>query len=370
VSGRSALRLGVALVIAAAVFDSPSLYVPGLALLILSLGLRAWVALAARSMRARRVAGVWSVVEGERYESALEIDGARYPTPGAELIDPLLDRPLILPMRVPERLSIEGRFERRGRHRLEPAAVRVRDPLGLRAAEVKSTGDVEVLVLPRVEPLLASTGDGGGIDEEQGEGSARGIGGAGLDSGAIEFEVDGLRPYREGTPASRIHWPTVARTGELLEYKLITGGRASPLVVLDAANAVDEQSLDKAVRAAASICFHVAQASGCAVLLPGEARPLEIDAGLRSWPAVHARLALVDADAPLARVSRWLGGETLFWVTAAPDLPRIRTARSPRARGYLVTPVPPAGLRSSFTVAGCSGVALEPALRQGIARAA
>ena len=48
-----------------------------------------------------------------------------------------------------------------------------------------------------------------------------------------------------------------------------------------------------AVRAAASLCVHLARKDGCAILLPGERRPIEIGHDLGAWPAVHARLALV-----------------------------------------------------------------------------
>jgi uncharacterized protein (DUF58 family) len=361
VSGRATLRIGIALVLVGAVFDSPSLYVPGAALAILSLGLRAWAAAAARVIRVRRVAGPWSVVEGEPYPVELRIEGTRLPAPGLELHDPVVGKPVALPMQAPRRLRVEGRLPRRGRHRLEPATLRIGDPLGLAAAEVESTGSVEVLVLPRVEPVVTADGEGGGIHEEQADGSERGIGGAGLDTGAIEFEIDGLRPYRDGTPASRIHWPTVARRGELVEYKLVTGGRASPLVLLDASDPVDDESLDKAVRAAASLCVHLARAGGCGIQIPG-ARLLEIDPGLRSWPTAHGLLALVKADAmPLPR-RRSQRMETVFWVSAAATPPRIAEAGG---RGFLVSPHIPPGGRREFTVAGCDCVRLDSVLGPG-----
>ena len=47
-------------------------------------------------------------------------------------------------------------------------------------------------------------------------------------------EVDGLRPYRQGTPASRIHWPALARGAGLLERRLRADTDSRPLVVVDA----------------------------------------------------------------------------------------------------------------------------------------
>ncbi len=364
-SGRATLLLGLALIFLGAAFDSPSLLVPGIALAFISLGLGAWVQLAARSTRLRRLPGPRSVVEDEPYPLRLRIEGARLPTPGASLDDPSLVAPLALGMRLPAHISAEASFPRRGRRRLAPASLRIADPLGLRSAETRSTDEQQVLVLPRVEPITAIDGDGYSAEGERPEGSERGVGGAGLDAGAVEFEIDGLRPYRDGTPASRIHWPTVARTGELAERKLISGGQASPLVVLDASAPADEESLDAAVRAAASLCLHLARAGGCGLLISGHSRPLEIDAALRAWPDAHAHLALVEAGGPPPRLRRGAGGELLFWVSAAAD-GDTGHARSPGGgRGYRVSPQPHPGRRTVFQVAGCHGQPLEPGQRQG-----
>ena len=86
---------------------------------------------------------------------------------------------------------------------------------------------------------------------------------------AAELDLEGLRPYRQGTPASRIHWPAVARSGEMLERRLSADGDTAPLVVLDASRTPTEEALDHAVRAAASLCLHLARRGGCALLLPG-----------------------------------------------------------------------------------------------------
>ena len=361
-TGRATLRIGLALILVGAAFDSPSLYVPGAALMILSFGLRAWVAIAARGVRVERLAGPWNVVEGEPYPFELEIARGRIPPPGAALLDPLLERPITLPVRLPGRVAAEGSFSRRGRHLLEPATLRIGDPLGMRSADVKGRTEVEVLVLPRVEALQTAGGEGGAAEEELGEGWALGVGDTGPDTGAIEFEIDGLRPYRDGTPASRIHWPSVARTGELLEYKMITGGQASPLFVLDAADPVDEEHLDKAVRAAASLCVHLAGHSGCAILIPGETRPLEVDVGLRSWPQVHGRLALVQPHATLPRLRRGMHVNALFWVSAAASPPPLGRTAPGFARSVFVSPLPPGGARPLFSVAGCQAVRFDAAL--------
>jgi uncharacterized protein (DUF58 family) len=371
-STRTVVKLAVALVLAGAAFDSPSLYVPGIALALLWGGSLAWVRLAVQGTRIERERGPATVVEGELYPLRIRIRRGTVP-PRGELADPLLESPLRVHPFVRERVrqvSVPVRFARRGRRRLDPARLIVRDPLGLRSQEVRSRDGGEVLVLPRIEPVLAATDGGGaasgGMPEELGEGA----GGSGLDPRPIDFEVDGLRPYRQGSPASRIHWPAVARTGDLLERRLVAGAESSPLVVLDAARPDDEESLDRAVRAAASLCVHVARtAGGCALLLPGEARPLQIDSGLRAWPEAHARLALVtsrDGAPATAGASR---AEAVFWVTArGGERPGRRVGALAARVAYLVTPGPIPGRRSDFTVAGCYGHVLAARGRPRVAR--
>src|SRR5204863_6364917 len=78
-------------------------------------------------------------------------------------------------------------------------------------------------------------------------------------------EVDSLRPHRSGMPASRIHWPTVARSGVLMERRLVTDADERPLIVVDPRAAVSSEALDTAVRAAASLCAPLARQGGCAV---------------------------------------------------------------------------------------------------------
>ena len=182
----------------------------------------------------------------------------------------------------------------------------------------------------------------------------RGPVGTGLDTRTIDFEIDGLRPYRNGSPASRIHWATVARTGEMVEHRLVAGADSSPLVVLDRFNPADQDALDSAVRAAASICVHLAPAGGCTLLVSGERRPLEVDSQLRAWPDVHAHLAVVEAGSAAPAIQRLSRAETIFWVTAAEAEPSW-TRGMARHGWYLVTPFPLPGLAPAFTVAGCHG---------------
>ncbi|MEJ7798045.1 MAG: DUF58 domain-containing protein [Solirubrobacteraceae bacterium] len=345
--------LALALTAAAALLDAEPLWVPGIALGVLGAGSAAWVALAARGVTVRRTLGAQRVVEDEPVSIVLEVRAGAWALPTARMLDGLLEEAAPLPAnRRGGRVRVETRFSRRGRQVLSPPSVMIADPLGLSTREVRarpSVRDDEILVLPRVEAII--DGAGGGAAPPSARRARRLVG--------AEVELDGIRPLRDGTPASRIFWPAVARGADAQERYLRPDAQSRPLVVLDPRGAAGEQQLDAAVRAAASIAHALARAGGCGVLLPGDRRPTELGPTLAGWPQVHARLALVAATgAPsLAGVAQ-RGGAVVF-VSA-----RLRL-RLPPALGsghgatrVLVVPAPIVDRGAAFAVAGCSGYVL------------
>ena len=352
--------LGVALCLAGATFDSASLYVPGVGLLALAVGAVGWVLLAAQGATITRTPGPHTVVEEEPYPLRIEVRSGLAPPPGGELLEPLLGWPVPIAGRWSRRLRINVRFARRGRRLLEPAILVIRDPLRLFSRELTATGGEEVLILPRVEPVLAPGSGGAGAGARGGLGAAPGLSGRRLDASIAELEIDGLRPYRDGAPASRIHWPTVARTGEMLERRLVAELDSAPLIVLDPSSPQSEEALDMAVRAAASLCVWLAREGGCSILLPGDRRPIEVSHELGRWHAVHMRLALVEeGPGPPASTLGPRGG-AVVWVTGADLRAAPRTLeRVPAGARYVVTPGPLPGARPAFEVAGCTGCLLE-----------
>ena len=361
---------GLALCLAAATFDSASLYLPGVAFVVLAVGAITWVLLAAAGARVVRRPGPPTVIEDEVYPLRIELRAGRLPPPAGELLDPLLGWPVPIGGHWLRRVRINVRFSRRGRRRLEPGRLVIRDPFELCVRELSGEDAQELLVLPRIEPVLAP-GGGAGAAEQAIVGAGAGATGRRLDASVTELEIDGLRPYRQGAAASRIHWPTVARTGEVLERRLVAELDSAPLVVLDAARPAGEEALDKAVRAAGSLCVHLARRSGCALLLPGDRRPVELGPDLAGWSALHVRLALVEAGAVPPAMARAPRGGAVLWVTAsdARRPPRVLERLAAGAR-FIVTPFPLAGYPATFSVAGCSGQALDGGRRQHTRRAA
>jgi uncharacterized protein (DUF58 family) len=347
--------LGGALAFAGLAFGSPSLIVPGFALIAVALLAFAWVEVSARGASLSSEPGPNRIVEGDVYPLALRLRRGPLPPPGGEVSDPLLAAPLKTGPLRPRRVETEIRMPRRGRHVLEGTVWEVRDPLGLRSRVLAAPARGELLVLPRIERVEV-TGPASVDGEGAGSANAGDEGAASIrEARAVEFEVDGLRPYREGSPASRIHWPALARSGELHERRIVAGAEATPLVALDAERPASEEALDRAVRAAASLCVHLASRTGCAVLLPGSHGPAMLDARLRTWPAIHARFAVVGSGAPTRLPSRSSGLQgSVFWVSAKAREELALPRGVGPGRHYLISAFRPPGA-VSFEVAGCFG---------------
>lgn len=357
--------LGLLFLAAAALFDAEPLWVPGLALATLAAGSVAWVVLAARGVTIVRSLGAQRVVEDEPVSVVLEVRAGQWALPTASVSDPLLAEGAALPAGARGgRVRIDARFARRGRRSLGLPSVIVADPLGLATRTVSaraSARDDEILVLPRIE-ALTSTAAGG--DAARAARSGRPLAGA-------EVELDGIRPMRDGTPASRIFWPAIARGADPQERYLSDDGERQPLVVLDPRGAAGEEHLDAAVRAAASVAYALALAGGCGVLLPGDRRPTLLDGRLARWPQVHANLALVaPAGVPsLTGVAQWRGPVVFVSARMRLRLPPALGSRHGATR-VLVVPGPIAERSAAFAVAGCSAYVLGGRRRARDARAA
>ncbi|HEY2160668.1 MAG TPA: DUF58 domain-containing protein [Solirubrobacteraceae bacterium] len=369
------LVAGGLLVLVALTFDAAVLLVPGVALMALGLAIPAWIRLAARgSSVSRRIHGD-RVVEEQPLEATIEVRRGPLGLPGGEVLDEFAGAALALTARgAPPHpggsssLRVVARFPRRGRRRFEPPELAVRDPLGLvRVTRAGAGSPQELLVLPRTE-RITRLADDTGLQPES----------AAVAAAAEAFaatEVDGLRPYRPGAPASRIHWPALARGAGLLERRLRADADSGPLVVLDSRTAGPPELLDAAVRAAASLALELARSTGCEVLLPGERRPTRIAPDLVAWPAVHARLALIEEgpDAPAPSLGSRPHAGRVYYVVAGSPGQAERLPLETRARAVLVAPLELARTSAHpalFDVAGCRAFLLDGRRIRDPARAA
>lgn len=298
--------LGLALLLAAALLGSVALFA-------FALGLQAltWLCLAATWLGARRLVvertvDQVEVVEGRPIALRFTVRGLAALPVHAEIQgeDGAWQR---LGREATRRVTIEHP----GAHLVGPSAVRVRDDLGLFASQRRAAGDPAVVL---VLPAPASAGV-----------PASPLGG---DPGG-DPEPDGLQPYLRGTPAGRIHWPSVARAGEWQERRVIAAPRGMPLVVVDLVGAPAEEAIDWTLRAAAGQIHALARAGGCRVLLPGERHPIAVENLADGWPAMHRRLAgLRGAGAAVAPAPG--PGAIHIRATQAPALAGAAPRRLPR----------------------------------------
>jgi uncharacterized protein (DUF58 family) len=352
---------GVVLTLAAFMFDAAPLFVPGVAFILLGALTSLWVWACARGATVERRLVAERVLEDQPVEAMIEVHRGPLGLPGGEVLDPLagapvsLSRPLsLLSGRATAEVRVVARFARRGLRRLDPPTLVVRDMLELASTTRMGSGAVqELLVLPRTEAVRWTARQRG----ERSEGSDARSAAEPLAS----VDVDGLRPYRPGTPASRIHWPALARGAGLLERRLRADGDTRPLIVLDGRCRKPGEHLDAAVRAAASLTLALARQGGCRLLLPGERRAVTIEPDLSSWPGVHARLAFVQGGprthAPVIGASARLG--PVFYV-AAQLLERLPAALAGAGGGACILVLPAElsqklSVGPSFEVSGCLG---------------
>jgi uncharacterized protein (DUF58 family) len=353
--------LGLVLTLVAATFDAEALYVPGVAMLLLAGLTTLWVHVGSRGVRVTRTVGSRRTIEEQPVHIDLVVSSGRVPLPSGVIEDELLPGPARMASgRHGTEVRINARFARRGRKVLPPPRIVIADPFGLATRTIYAEDAAEVLVLPRLEPVVTPPGDGDGSGL-----TAR----RGRPSIAAEVDLDGLRPYRPGAAASRIYWQGLARGGALMERRLRADGDTRPLVVLDPRRAAREEDLDAAVRAAASLCVHLARTGGCALLLPGDRRPTALEPTLTGWPHLHVRLALVDdRTGPNVAGLATRRGPLLYVAALAPARPPRALQHAIGGGRYLVVPGgdgigdrPPErrpGRRVVFAVAGCTGYEL------------
>ncbi len=354
---------GATLILAAFVFDSSGLFVPGVAFVLLGAVLPAWVWAAARGAQVSRRFEGERVLEDQPLEARIVVRRGPFGLPGGEILDPFAGgavrisaSPGKLGARRVSELRVLARFPRRGRRRFEPPVLTLADPLGLVRLRARGqSGSQSLLVLPRTEPLRWLRRDPGQrFDTPNGPVSTDAL---------AATEIDGLRPYRAGTPASRISWPALARGAGLLERRLRAERDSGPLVVLDVRAAADGAHVDAAVRAAASLTLELARRAGCDLLLPGYRRPIQIEPDLGAWAGAHARLALIEGgpNAPPPWTSIRPRAGAIIYVAAESGRLPARLLRGSQRAGVLVLPqeLTPA-LRGvpSFEVSGCRGYVL------------
>ena len=211
---------GAVMLLIAFVFDAAPLFVSAVALILVGLSTPAWVWISARGAIARRDLRADRVVEGDPLTATIVVRRGPLGLPGRRSS---WIRPRVHGWRCRGRLRRFGAAVRRAcawsfASRAEACtrssrrSCTSRDPLDLARVEATSAeSDQTLLVLPRTEPVRwRNSGRGRRLDHLDGDHAAEML---------AAVDLDGLRPYRPGTPASRIHWPAVARGAGLIERR-------------------------------------------------------------------------------------------------------------------------------------------------------
>jgi uncharacterized protein (DUF58 family) len=242
---------------AARVLGSPGLEVVGIGIGLLPFLAALFVRFTPRRLELRRRLSETRVAPGTRVTVDVELrNDSTARTPLLLLEDRLpaaLGRPArlvvasVLP-RGTQRVAYSLLPQTRGRYGIGPLWVDVTDPFGLTRHRVQIDRRDELLVTPEIEDLTtppdAATGIGVGAAR------ARQL----MRSGEEYFT---MRAYQEGDDLRRIHWPSVARTGELMIRQNETSRRASAVVFLDdretALGAAHTPAFERAVSSAGSV---------------------------------------------------------------------------------------------------------------------
>ena len=286
-----------------------------------------------------------------------------------------------IPPRGRRRITYQLTPPARGRYRVGPLAILIADPFDLARKRVQIDLVHDLVVFPEVESIgsgRAASPLGG-----TGEASTRQ-----LFRAADEFYT--MREYENGDDLRRIHWPSVARTGDLMIRQDEASHRAAATVFLDdraAAVGGHGPAFERAVSAAASIGALYLR-SGFRLRLATVERPpavVELDRFLEAL-ALARPVGSSQLAPALSRVAAAAGIDgALVVVTGIPDpaatstLTRVGTGVA-RKVVVLVLPQEPDHLtigarhtlersveaaRDALTRAGWEAIALGPSERLG-----
>lgn len=203
----------------------------------------------------------------------------------------------------------------RGIYEVGPAAATTMDPLGIAELPARPGPVDRIVVYPTVEELSGfpmTRGQDPAFNASRPEHSQR---------GGEDFYT--LREYQRGDDLRRIHWPSSAKTDELMIRQLETPWQSRALVLLDVRPSVYESSdaFETAVSGAASVITHLIRSGFEADLWAGD--PNTIDAS--RYTAAMERLALVepnpliDITAVASRIRQTGGGGALVLVSGLAD---------------------------------------------------
>jgi uncharacterized protein (DUF58 family) len=277
-------------------------------------------------LRVRRRLSITRVQPGQRVHVELEVENQSPTQTSFLLVEDRLPASLgrsarlvisSLPARERQRVRYSLTPRQRGRYSLGPVAIDLSDPFALSKLRVEFDEREDLVVAPEVEQLA------GGPDTPFGMTSGLALARHLFRTGD-EFYT--MRRYNEGDDLRRIHWPSVARTRELMIRQDESTRRSTAVLFVDTRDAAVGQTrspcFEKVVSAAASLGVLLMRYGFSVKLatsqLPaqrvGEEQLLEALAGISH----HSTRALTTG---LTRLRMVAASDTTLVVVGAPPAP-------------------------------------------------
>lgn len=243
---------GLALIALGRLLGLTELYAIGAAVLLLTIVCAAWVALTKLDLSVTRRVRPMRVHVGNPCTVEITVNNRHArTTPVLRLRDPVshtAGADLLLPpinSRQSSNVAYRLPTTARGIVAVGPMSIEITDPFGLATARPRAAPVAEITVLPRVDdipPLPRTVGPDPDGSTETGS-----LGRNGEDFAA-------LRAYVVGDDLRRVHWPSSARTGDLLVRQHDVPWQGRVCVLLDLRRQTsDGEALERAVSAAGSI---------------------------------------------------------------------------------------------------------------------
>jgi uncharacterized protein (DUF58 family) len=258
-SGRGALMLaaGLGLWAAARVVGSPTLHMAAAGLVVLPFAAALFARLNRQRLRVHRRLSEHHVPPGRRLTVELEVENDAATSTSFLLLEDLLPASLGRPARlvlagIPPRGNRRASYSltahARGRHTIGPLTAHISDPFALTRTRVEFDVSDDLVVTPEVEELEGVSSSPFGPTS-----------GLSLTKHLFRTGEDfyTMRPYVEGDDLRRIHWASVARTGQLMIRQDESTRRSVAAIFLDtresAVGKAHSAPFEKCVSAAASV---------------------------------------------------------------------------------------------------------------------